>query len=527
MRTIPASMTWEIVRRGRWNSILTILGTIAAMSVMYFGFRYDGPVSRSDKSMLELGYIVLQVLAFAFGIVMWDAQGKVARLYAYPINTSAIVAYRLMPAMVLIALQMMLVTALLNSLFDFGWPILGPALLAAVAFALVDAVAWLTEKSNGWMAIAVSCVGGVLGLWFKSRFGPIAGEPQHFWQTVTPLDLATMLGFAIAAYAIAVYAVARNRRGEPPVSIGVSEWFEHVFDRSPREAQVFSGPLRALSWSEWRKKGWVMPFGALALLVIGFVTWIIAFRSADSLFSGLVVSGFVLTMLGFIGGIILGNTGHNDADFLMNSFLATRPISDSDLARVCLATAAKSLLSAWAIWVAAVGILYVSLVAFGASEHARLPKDFGWWHVVLPVVFAWITTGCTMSIGLTGRVVQIIMIFLAIFAVITATAFASKLLLSPDAHLYLQRTVAIVIQLGIVAVTVWVFVEARRRELISTATTWAGASLWLASTALGAIVLPQAPEPRIVAILLGAVGAALAILPFAAAPLAISMNRHR
>lgn len=270
-----------------------------------------------------------------------------------------------------------------------------------------------------------------------------------------------------------------------------------------------------------------MPGGALMLLVVGFVCWLFAFQSAESLFAGVVVGGFTLVILGFVGGIILGNTGLNDGDFVMNSFLATRPISDSELARVCLSTAVKSLLSAWAIWAAAVGIVYGCMTVYGASDGIRLPDDFGWWYFVLPLAFAWITVATTMCAGLTGRVLRVLAILGIGFALVTLNAVTSKFLLSSDAHLLLQRTVAAGIQLGVVAGVAWVFTEARRRDLISTPMIYMAAILWLVGTASVAVLLPKLPEPRITGALLGAAAAALVIAPIAAAPVAISTNRHR
>lgn len=527
MRSVPVSMTWEILRRGRWSILAATLGAIAFPTIILLSLRHDGGVPAQDKSMIVMNFVMMLVITLCFSAAMYDAQGKVSRLYAYPIRTSTIVAFRLLPAMLIIALQMIFVTMLLNFLYDLRWPIWGPSLLAAVAFASVEAAIWLTEKSTGWLVVAVTIVGAILGLWYKSHFGDAFSETQHIWESVTPADAATMLAFAAVAYGVAVVAVARNRRGEMPISLGIADWISRFFDRSSNLANRFAGPHHATAWADWERKGWAMPFGAVCLLTLGFVVWFFSDRSAENLFSGLVVGGFTLAILGFIGGVIHGNTGTNDGDFVMRSFLATRPVSDTDLAKFCVVSAAKSMLLAWSVWVVAVAFIYGGMFLFGVGNSARLPTDLGWWYFALTLVTAWIAVGTTMSIGLAGQSPRTLQIFCVVVAIITAVAIASKFLLSPPAQLLLARAALIIFEFSIVAIGTWCFFAARRRCLIAVSTFWLAATIWLAATTLAAMALPDFSGPRIIGILLCAAGLMLVVLPVAAAPLAISINRHR
>lgn len=527
MRSIPASMTWAILRRGRWYIPGSMLGAVAFPALILIPLLGSGTLPVQDRSMLVLNFVIMQMFALNFGAVMYEAQGKVAHLYSFPIRSSAIVVFRLVPAMLIIALQMLICTALLNLMFGLSWPIWGAALLAATAFACIEAAIRLTEKSTPWLIVAVSIVGGTLGLWFKSHFGGVFSEPQHFWDALTPLDAVTMLGFAVAAYCVAVYAVARNRRGEAPVSVGILDWFEQRFARSANLPNSFDGPLRAIAWAEWKRKGWAMPFAILMLLAIGLVVWIFSDRTAENLIAGAVVGGFTLAILGFIGGVIFGNTGSNDGDYVMGSFLGTRPISDSELARATLTAAAKSMLLAWLIWVAAVGVAYAAALACGAGSEVHLPRDLGWWCFPATLAAAWILLGVIMSLGLTGRAVQTILPLCMITALVIAGAISSNFLLSPSSRLLLQRATVIAAACSILAFGLWAFSAARRRAFISDPAIWAAATIWLVGTSLVAFALPEFNQPRGLVVLLAAAGAALAVIPIAAAPLAISVNRHR
>src|SRR5262245_3754145 len=133
MKTIPAAMTWELLRRGRWNFVLTTLTAIGFPALIVMALRRDGLVDVHDKSMLLMQLTLLQIVMFACGAALFGAVGKWPRLYAYPARTSQLVAWRLLPMMAIIALEVIVCICLLNWLFDFQWPVLGPALLAAVA----------------------------------------------------------------------------------------------------------------------------------------------------------------------------------------------------------------------------------------------------------------------------------------------------------------------------------------------------------------------------------------------------------
>ena len=201
-----------------------------------------------------------------------------------------------------------------------------------------------------------------------------------------------MLATSVFAYWVAVKAVARNRRGDPPLSLGLMAWLDRVFDQPTAFAAEPNTPFQAQCWFQWRRRGWVLPAGALFILLFGLIVWILSDRQAEKLVEGLFFVGFMLTWLGFIAGLAFGNIGPNDGNFEMGSFLATRPTSDTDAARAILLTAAKSVAIAWSIWALAFALVCGGIAATGSVQAIRFPDKIGWWYFPATLLGPWIVT---------------------------------------------------------------------------------------------------------------------------------------
>jgi hypothetical protein len=527
MRTIPISMTWEILSRGRWNLVLSTLGANVLPALILLALRHEGPVGSQDPSMLIMHIVVMLNNVLFFGTALLVAQGRISQLYTYPLRTSAMVAWRLLPAMVIIALQMVVSIATLNVLFDLSWPIWGPAMMAAVAIAAAQAAVWLTEKSTHWSIAALTIVGAVFGLWFRSRYGGMLSDPTHYWQQVTPADAFAMLAMAATAYWIAVVAVARNRRGDPPLSLGFIDWLERTFNSAPAVDKRLDTPFRAQCWFEWQRKGWVMPLGVIFGLAAGLIAWLLASRRAEDLFLGLLLGGGVLWFFGFIGGLIFGNAGPNDSNYTMGHFMAARPMSDVDMARAILRTAFKSLFLAWSIWALAFVVVCGCLAASGYGSVLKYPNEVSRWHLPATFFGPWMVASTLISLGLAGRTKYITQFLCIGVAAVCAIALASKFSLSSSTQLLLAQSFAVLLGTALLIASVTVFTAALRRRLIQPSTVWAAACAWVAATVVIAFQVPAETESRFLGYLLIAALVALAVAPVAGAPLALSANRHR
>jgi hypothetical protein len=410
-------------------------------------------------------------------------------------------------------------------LFDLGWPVGGPALFAAVALAAARAAFWLTERS-AWSVFAFTVVAVVMGLWLKSRFGPTFSEPDHAWSQLTAAEVFTLIGIAALAYWVGVVGVARNRRGEAPFSLGVWERLARWLDWTPKAAAPFRGAVDAQSWAEWRRKGWFMPSGVVACLATGLVLWLFTSRDAGELVEGFFGGGYVLCMLGFIGGVIAGNLGPNDANYEIGNFLATRPMTSAVMARIILRTAAGSLLLAWAIWAAAFLAAAGILAAVGPAHALHFPQELGWWYFPAILAAAWTVVGLWLMLGLVGHSKTMAWTFVAGTSLVLLMIVVSKHAFTEDVRRLFWQVILSALSAAAVLGTAWAFVAARRRGMVDGLTSLAAAAVWAAGCALGAMTLPR-PESPVVAYLLGAGLLALAVAPLAAAPLALAWNRHR
>src|SRR4051794_15939455 len=118
MRTIPVAMTWELFRRG-WRSILLTIPIAIGLPVLILtALRREGMVDVHNKSMVLMQVFMLQVLIFSIGAALFGAQGKMSRLYAYPVRTTELVAWKLLPMMAVIAVETTLCIGLLDVVFD-------------------------------------------------------------------------------------------------------------------------------------------------------------------------------------------------------------------------------------------------------------------------------------------------------------------------------------------------------------------------------------------------------------------------
>lgn len=525
MRSIPGAMTWEMLKRGRWN--LLAFATVANLlpAFLLAALRHEGLNDPGEPSLLVFHVMLVQINLFVFGCALFDAAGQPSRLYALPISTASLVTWQMLPAMAAMTVESVASTALLNSIFDVGWPMWGPALFAAVGVAAIQAVLWTTEKS-GWIVLAITIVGGIGGLWFKSRFGPMFSQPTHLWTEVTPSEVLTLLGFAGLSYYAAVVGVARRRCGEPLPSLGIIAFIERVFDPPPDVGPPFSSPLQAQFWFEWRKKGWAIPSVVVFGMLIGLGIWVIFVRELKDLFEGFVAGGAMLTLVGILG-LFLGNFGSNDTTFEMGHFLATRPLTNTELSRTTLKVLARSVLIAWVIWAVPFLILFVSLHALHAVPNVGALQEFGWWYFPVTLLGSWTTVSVLAAISMTGRTQLLAQLICGFLAAFIGLALFRRFVLSVSAQLAFDRGIGITIGVLLLLGTAWSFVAARRRSLIGMPTVGAAASAWAVLSGLIVLDWTLHPARPWLAGVLAVSLAALVVAPLAAAPLALAWNRNR
>ena len=234
-----------------------------------------------------------------------------------------------------------------------------------------------------------------------------------------------------------------------------------------------------------------MPFSAVMLLVIGLTVWLFGSRSAEDLFFGFMIGHAMFYPLGFIGGVLFGNVGPTDSNYSMGNFLATRPLTDADLARAILQTAIKSFLLAWSVWAAAFLVACACLAATGASAVIKLPTDIHWWHAPIGVLAPWAIIAMITSLGLMGHSKRGMLLLCAAVTAFICLSLASKFALRPAVQTIVEESVLAIVGLTILIGGIWAFAAAWRRRYIGTRTVWAAAIAWVAAFSVAVPVGPN------------------------------------
>jgi len=526
MRSIPLALTWELLHRGRWTLPAAALGANVMPLLLLTALRSEGGVDPGDPSMLIIHIVLAQISMLCFASALYAAQGPPSRLFALPVTNATLVAWHLVPSMVLMVLHSLASTAVLNALFDLDWPLWGPAFVGAVGYAAVAAALWLTERT-GWILVGLTFVATVLGLWLKSRYGGAFSQPSHQWREVTPLDAVTLLAMGAIAWSVAVLGVARSRRSDPLPAFGIVAWIQRLLDPAPRLGRPFRSPAEAQLWFEWRKKGWAMPIIVAFSMLIGLAGWLVFSRNGTELLTAFYIAGVLMSVWALVIALIMGNCGRDDGHYEIASFLSTRPIATTDLAHIIVKTAGQSLLVSWILWAAVFLVAYLLLVP---TRLAALPTDMQllpWWYWPATLIAPWAIIAAGMSAGLTGRAnLWAALLLLVISLWIGTLLFTRYWLPQQDRDWFLHGCTAAVGVL-LVVLTAWVFIAARRREFISWPTVGTASTLWaaLAVVAIGGWLLKPAEPFAVTVFMVGVL--ALAISPLACAPLALAWNRNR
>jgi len=527
MRSILVASTWVVLRHGAWNLLAGSLLAIAVPALVITALRREGGFDPADPSIVLISLLFAQIGVLTVGLGCASKQEPAQRLAVLPVPTAMLAACQMLPVMALVFVHSLTSIWVLNAMFALDWPLWGPALTMMVMSAAMQAMSWLLGNS-AWFPVGIAVVVAPIGIWFKSRYGASLRFPEHYWRTVQPAEIVTLLAAGLTAYGVGLLGLARRRRGEPPGSLGILAWLDQVLPPYPYNGPGFASAAQAQAWNEWRVRGNFMPMACGFLLSMYVIGWTAFSRDPQTLFDCLVGSGFALSMLALIGGFVLGQRGNNFRPE-MGSFLATRPLSTVDMNRIVLKVAAQSVALSWCIWAVTLAVASAGIrLATGRFDVLGGYQAFQWWWFLeASLLGPWIAMSVALAMGLTGRdklTVAIIGIGLVIW--LTGQILASWFL-SPSSQVWLLRALIAALGLGLGAATIWLYWRAWSQSLIS--------SLLVAAAGVALPVLVGVPalshigpstEPWLAGVLIVS-AACLAVAPLAAAPLALQWNRHR
>ncbi|MFN0051933.1 MAG: hypothetical protein ACKV0T_07060 [Planctomycetales bacterium] len=528
MRSIPATMVWETLQRGKWTFLGAFLTANSLPALITGLLSYEGALQEVDRVTLMIHVNLVLINGMVFGAALLSAAGHPLRLSTYPVSASFIALCQLIPAMVLMALEYVLAAMVFNAAFHVNWPLWGPAAFLAVGLALVAAIGWTAHKSPWYLFVFLALSMVLVGIWFHSRYGLIPGTgPLRMWPEVTPWEALTMLATAAGAYRLAVFGIARTRCGEFLGTPRLFHWLGKLLDPAPAFGAPFSTAARAQFWFEWRQKGWAIPAEVLFVVPMGLLLWLLFNRDPRALYDGMLAGGACLPIGAALVGLFLGNVGPSDGKIVMGHFLATRPMTSLEMSRIMLKTGALSALIGWLLWgIAFLTIAGLLIISGKLPETAQL-RDL--WYLPGILLCTWLGVSLPATVVQTGRGALLMTLFCGIPSTLIAWSLFGKFTFEgyPQSLMQFHQVSMVVAGLAAIAGTGWLYLRARRRRLIHSATLYSAAGLWLLLSAIALNIgwwTGQWPIPVSIG-LTG--GLALAALPLAGAPLALTWNRNR
>ncbi|MEM8931481.1 MAG: hypothetical protein AAGE94_09915 [Acidobacteriota bacterium] len=561
MLKIGRALLWE-----QWRLSRRPLASLGAgvFGISWLLLTFSSPETPAESRSLMWALVMMQILLTV--LLLLQARDPSARragfgelFYRLPVTTPALVHWRRL-GLILGASLLGLVVLVFASLgHGLQWPV-WPALLAnAVAVTSGAAMVWTLASSLtsavvvagilivgfGWWLAAL--VGVDLGIGFGEAAGSLAAQGLGILATVV-------------AWRLALWGVARDRRGEPidPESIGrrmVDGWGRRRAAVPPE----LSSPVAAQYWMEWRQKGHFMPLHTAAVLVVVVVANIWGGIDTAGMLRLLgVFFPFVCLALPPMVGVLVGRFSASTELPALDPFRATRPLGDRTMALVFLGFGGANLLASYLTLIvgslAILGFLWLfgdrtSIEALWAS--LTLPIEVVGWPTVglligMAVLIAWVAMGLAASIALTGRASVGAVLILVPYAVLAAFIVLHKSG-RLDQLLSYGNATAWVLGVAAMLATAAAFVAGRRSRLLPTRWPWIALACWVGLVALGLVAFERGVVEHVLEIMresgaadllassglehglivLGLGLLALVTAPPAFAPLALSWNRHR
>jgi hypothetical protein len=173
---------------------------------------------------------------------------------------------------------------------------------------------------------------------------PIAnGASAPGSNTLLPLAASVAAGFVIA------WVCVSRQRHSGGVQRKWLPWVvERIDDVLPRRTARFASPAAAQFWFEWRRAGWVLPFGVATAVMLVFVpvSWLVRSETNYTLW----IIGWLLALpliLSVFVGKGFARPDFWSSDLAYPGFLSARPISSGDIVVIKLKVAALAVALAW------------------------------------------------------------------------------------------------------------------------------------------------------------------------------------
>lgn len=419
--------------------------------------------------------------------------------------------------------------SLCNSLVGADFALLGPSAFFATGLAVAAAGIWSMSDFRLWK-MAAWLAGVILVITWFSRVYWDGG----LWSQPTLGELLTMGLFVAAAYAFAVFSVASDRCGNTRPWPDIQQFYNRVVGLLSMQRREFRSALAAQFWAEWRPRGLVLPSIAAAIIAIPTIVLLVGRDAVNDEFEAMLGGTLFMGPLFcgiFVGAFIGNRQGAKDS---FTTFMATRPLSDSQLAFVVLRAATKSIMVVWLVLVTGAAVSILGSAALGHHSAAldalkeQLTAMPVWAPPLLVVGSLWLAYAIcswTATLMLTGRQWLFSVVNLVFWGGIIGVFILGNFRLIPSRALPLVQPLVFCGGMALMIVSAYAFLAARQRQFIGQRAVVFAIGFWLPASAIVAVAMW--PSTSISAIVLMCGILALSVTPVAAAPLALAWNRHR
>mgnify|MGYP001122406736 CR=1 FL=1 len=456
------------------------------------------------------------------------------RLFQLPLRTWKMVFWQMISPMIAVTF-VCAVTSLIIALSSgshYPWP--AQALVYCVMIAAGLAILWSIQESILLRLVVFGVIESLLVNYLVLEF-------EEQWYVLTIGKCFESLLLILCFYAIAVAGVARDRRGDAQPWTWPAEIWEHWLGRSKTRGKDLRNPAAAQFWLEWRRKGHLLPAAALFFFLTFALTWsyfalrhqISAHDHAEFLSAYAWNCFFTIILISVPFGLYMGQV-HSMRRSDMGSFFSTLPITDAQFSRAFLKTGAGALFIGWATNLLLLGFVAILFIIAGCGYvvtdviqdflHLR-KEDFLLIKVIVIVLIAWAAISTSICMTLAGRVFVTWFPGALILTVLFAWMFLGIDFPDSDLIRLFAKSLPWIFSISSLGYCLYLYFRAIYSGHISPG--WAILALLPIFYIIG--VYYKVPNMEVQGVLTSRVLwlVSLAVAPFAAAPLAISHNRHR
>ncbi len=403
MKSIPLALSWEFWRQAWIPLVGLVVFLFGFMALIYGGLRI-GSLFHGDEGQ----FASLQVSCFLFVMVALTAvicqlTDSPSYRFRLPVSIHCSIFIPMFNGAIAATLGYVAIALLLNWCFDARWELLKPILVTVCVLSLCQSVAWLIWTTSNLRGAIVAGVSTSLGVGVLFLHG--INSPEQFvtaWRTMRPIDIALSVVVPICAYAFSLTVTAFARRGQVISGTALGRWLLAKFDISFASGSHAVTPMSAELWSDWTLKGRFLPIGPIAIATTLCCVYLTGWFKWEAGLEAIVIFTWLQVISGILVGLFLGHVGDR---FDFHEHLATRPLSDSQLADVKLRNVVKSVCWVWGTWAISIVVVLASLLVVGQGPASWQEARLNWLAIMFVfggmgvLVVSWTITSLSASVA--------------------------------------------------------------------------------------------------------------------------------